>query len=55
MTTQDPREPVNRAEARELSLISQGAHALTELTERIAPRFQRAEVRNRVGRYLRGL
>lgn len=55
MTPQDPREPANRAEERELSLISQGARALAELSERIAPRFKRAEVRNRVGRYLRGL
>ena len=40
MTTQAPIEPVNRAEERELSLISQGAQALTELCERIAPRFR---------------
>lgn len=55
MTTQDPREQANGAEERELSLISQGAQALAELSERIAPRFKRAEVRNRVGRYLHGL
>jgi SRSO17 transposase len=36
-------------------MISRGAQALTELSGRIAPRFTRAEVRSRVGRYLRGL
>jgi SRSO17 transposase len=55
MTTQDGREQGNRAEERELSLIGQAAQALAELCERIAPRFKRAEVRKRVGRYLRGL
>lgn len=55
MTTQDPKEQANRTEERELSLISQGAQVLAELSEQIAPRFKRAEVRNRVGRYLRGL
>jgi SRSO17 transposase len=55
MTTPDPREAAHRPQERELSLISQGAQALAELSERIAPRFQRAEVRNRVGRYLRAL
>ena len=33
----------------------QGAQTLAELSGQIAPRFGRAEVRNRVGRYLRGL
>src|SRR6266571_2732540 len=42
-------------EERELSIISQGAQALTELSVRIGPRFERAEVRSRVGRYLHGL
>jgi SRSO17 transposase len=42
-------------EKRELSLISQGTQTLVELSGRIAPRFKRAEVRSRVGRYLRGL
>lgn len=55
MTTPDPREPAHGLEERELSLLSQGAQALAELSERIAPRFKRAEVRKRVGRYLRGL
>lgn len=39
----------------EFSIISQGTQALAQLSERIAPRFKRAEVRKRVGRYLRGL
>ena len=39
----------------ELSIISQGAQALVDLSMRIATRFGRAEVRSRVGRYLRGL
>jgi len=38
-----------------LSIIGQGAQALVELSARIAPRFGRAEVRKRVGRYLWGL
>ncbi len=55
MTTQDPREQAHRTEERELNLISQGVQALAELSERIAPRFKRAEVRNRAGRYLQAL
>ncbi len=43
------------AEEKELSIISQGAQVLAGLAEQIAPRFKRAEVRSRVGRYLRGL
>ena len=39
----------------EFSITSQGTQALAQLSERIAPRFKRAEVRKRVGRYLRGL
>ena len=42
-------------EEKELSIISQGVQALANLSARIGPRFKRAEVRNRVGRYLRGL
>ena len=38
-----------------MSPIRQGAQTLAELSGRIAPRFGRAEVRSRVGRYLRGL
>ncbi len=40
---------------RALSLISQGAQALADLSLRIAPHFGRVEVRSRVGRYLQGL
>ncbi len=40
---------------RELSLINQGAQAMTELAGRIGAHFRRAEVRKRVGRYLQGL
>ena len=35
--------------------ISQGTQVLVQLSDRIAPRFQRAEGRKRVGRYRRGL
>lgn len=55
MTTEEQREQANRPEERELSLISQGTQTLADLSGRIAPRFKRAEVRSRVGRYLRGL
>jgi SRSO17 transposase len=55
MRPEDQRERTSSAEQEELSLIRQGAQALAELSGRIAPRFGRAEVRNRVGRYLRGL
>jgi SRSO17 transposase len=55
MITEEQREQANRPEERELSLISQGTQSLVELSGRIAPRFIRAEVRSRVGRYLRGL
>jgi SRSO17 transposase len=48
-------ERSSNAEQEELSIISQGAQALTDLSARIGTRFGRAEVRNRVGRYLRGL
>src|SRR6266705_3894865 len=55
MSRADHTERTSRAEQEELSLIRQGAQALAELSGRIAPRFRRAEVRKRVGRYLRGL
>src|SRR6266567_2961533 len=55
MSREDHTERTSRAEQEELSLIRQGAQALAELSARIAPRFGRAEVRSRVGRYLRGL
>src|SRR5712671_2650288 len=55
MRTEQQTERTNSAGERELSILSQGAQALAELSGRIAPRFKRAEVRSRVGRYLRGL
>lgn len=55
MRREEDRERSSHAEASELSLISQSAQALTELSARIGLRFRRAEVRSRVGRYLRGL
>src|SRR6266567_8552589 len=53
-----PEEQTERAVSpgeRALSLISQEAQALADLSLRIAPNFGRVEVRRRVGRYLRGL
>src|SRR5260221_14554922 len=55
MDTEEQTDQRSRAEPEELSIIGQGAQALVELSARIAPRFGRAEVRKRVGRYLRGL
>src|SRR5258708_13088578 len=55
MSREDHMERTSNAEQEELSLIRQGAQTLAELSGRIAPRFGRAEVRSRVGRYLRGL
>jgi SRSO17 transposase len=55
MTTEEQRERANPLEERELSLISQGEQVLAELTGRIGVHFRRAEVRQRVGRYLQGL
>lgn len=55
MRTEEQTERTSSAGEREFSIISQGAQALAELSGRMAPRFKRAEVRNRVGRYLRGL
>ena len=55
MNTETQTERTSRAEQEELSIIGQGAQALVELSARIALRFGRAEVRKRVGRYLRGL
>ncbi|SRR6266487_2544457 len=55
MSTEDPMERTSSAGQEELSIISQGIQALAELSVQIAPRFKRAEVRSRVGRYLRGL
>src|SRR5438552_18973912 len=55
MSREELTEQTMSTRERELSIISQGAQALAELSGRIAPRFKRAEVRSRVGRYLRGL
>jgi SRSO17 transposase len=55
MSRDKPSERTTRTVEEELRIISQGTQALAQLSERIAPRFKRAEVRKRVGRYLRGL
>jgi len=55
MSREEPSERTTSTGEEELSIISQGTQALAQLSERIAPRFKRAEVRKRVGRYLRGL
>src|SRR5712691_467471 len=55
MSTEEHTKRPNSTEQEELSIISQGAQALADLSTRIGTRFGRAEVRNRVGRYLRGL
>src|SRR5712691_1685439 len=55
MSREEPTERTTSAEEEELTIISQGARTLAEISEQIAPRFKRAEVRSRMGRYLRGL
>src|SRR6266568_2213840 len=55
MSTEQSMERESLAGEGELSLISQGAQALADLSLRIGRRFGRAEVRNRVSRYLHGL
>src|SRR6266566_711284 len=55
MSRADHTERTSRAGEGELSIISQGLRALADISARIAARFGRAEVRSRVGRYLRGL
>ena len=55
MRIEEDTERTSRAEANGLSLISQSAQTLTELSARIGLRFRRAEVRSRVGHYLHGL
>jgi SRSO17 transposase len=55
MSTENDTGRASSAEQEELSLVRQGAQALAELSVRIGTRFGRAEVRKRVGRYLRGL
>jgi SRSO17 transposase len=49
MTTQE------RQDEHELNVVRTGVEALAEVHERIGPRFERAEVRKRVGRFLQGL
>ncbi len=55
MRAEEPTEQESLAGEGELSIISQGLRALADISARIAARFGRAEVRSRVGRYLRGL
>src|SRR5258707_4435446 len=55
MSAEQQTEPEASAVEGELSVISQGADLLAELSGRIGSHFRRAEVRKRVGRYLQGL
>src|SRR5258707_3353281 len=55
MSTEQSMERESLAGEGELSIINQGAQALADLSLRIGRRFGRAEVRNRVSRYLHGL
>ena len=55
MTTKEGTEQASPQEESELSIIRQSAQALADLLMRIGSHFGRAEVRNRVGRYLQGL
>ena len=55
MTTEKGAEQASSQEERELGIVRQSAQAMAELLVRIGSHFRRAEVRNRVGRYLRGL
>ena len=55
MNTEDFTERTSRAEQEEVNLIRQATRSLAELSTRIALHFGRAEVRSRVGRYLRGV
>src|SRR5713226_5367567 len=55
MRTEDGTERTAPVGEGELSIISQGALALAELSVRIGFHFRRAEVRKRAGRYLQGL
>src|SRR5260370_40841584 len=55
MKTEERTEQGDRRVEGELSIISQGAQVLAELTGRIGAHFRRAEVRKRVGRYLQVL
>src|SRR5260370_32958037 len=55
MSAEQPTEPEASAVEGEVSVISQGADLLAELSGRIGSHVRRAEVRKRVGRYLQGL
>ena len=55
MSPEQRTEPEASTVQGELSIISQGANVLAELSGRIGSHFRRAEVRKRVGRYLHGL
>src|SRR5947209_18454946 len=55
MSREQGMEPEASAAEGELSVLSQGANVLAELSDRIGPHVRRAEVRRRVGRYLHGL
>lgn len=55
MSSDEQTEEASSLEQEELSIIRHGAQGLDELSQRIGPRFKRAEARKRVGRYLRGL
>ena len=55
MRTTTKLEPAASSEERELGSISQGVQGLAELSGRIGAHVRRAEVRNRLQRYLQGL
>jgi SRSO17 transposase len=55
MSPDEQTEGASSLEQEELSIIRQATQGLQELSQRIGPRFKRAEARKRVGRYLRGL
>jgi SRSO17 transposase len=55
MSPDKQTEDASSPEQEELSIIRQGIQGLNELSQRIGPRFKRAEARKRVGRYLHGL
>src|SRR6266702_3520863 len=55
MRIEEVREQARNQEEQELNIISQSTQSLTELLVRIGSHFRRAEVRERVGRYLQGL
>lgn len=55
MSTAERTSQSGQREAEEWSVIHQSAQALTELIDRISVRVRRAEVRRRLGQYVRGL